>query len=66
MGTYKGVVKISVMLALTYGIAQGLIALLPAADYRTLLGLSNRTAVWVVAEPHLISRPSCWAYPSSP
>ena len=53
-GTYKGVIKISLMLAITYGIASGLPAILPAADYRNLLGLSNRTAVWVVAELHLM------------
>ncbi|MBI5163878.1 MAG: cytochrome ubiquinol oxidase subunit I, partial [Magnetospirillum sp.] len=46
--------KISLMLALTYVIAQGLTSILPAADYRNLLGLSNRTAVWVVAELHLM------------
>lgn len=54
LGTYKGVAKISVMLAITYGVAYGLSSILPAADYRNLLGLSNRTAVWVVAELHLM------------
>jgi len=53
-GTYKGVVKISVLLVLTYLIAQGLNSFLPAADYRSALGLPNRVAVWVVAELHLM------------
>jgi cytochrome bd-type quinol oxidase subunit 1 len=53
-GTYKGVVKISLMLAATYVVAQALSAFLPAADYRSLFGFSNRTAVWVVAELHLM------------
>lgn len=53
-GTYKGVVKISLMLAATYLVAQGLTSILPAADYRSLFGFSNRTAVWVVAELHLM------------
>jgi cytochrome bd-type quinol oxidase subunit 1 len=53
-GTYKGVVKISLMLAATYLVAQGLSTFLPAADYRSLFGFSNRTAVWVVAELHLM------------
>lgn len=53
-GTYKGVVKISLMLAATYLVAQGLSSFLPAADYRSLFGFSNRTAVWVVAELHLM------------
>ena len=53
-GTYKGVMKISLMLAATYLIAQGLTSYLPAADYRSLFGFSNRTAVWVIAELHLM------------
>ncbi|MBI5718750.1 MAG: cytochrome ubiquinol oxidase subunit I [Burkholderiales bacterium] len=53
-GTYKGVLKISVMLAATYLVAMALTAWLPAADYRSLFGFSNRTAVWVVAELHLM------------
>lgn len=53
-GTYKGVVKISIMLVATYLVAQGLISFLPAADYRSFFGLSNRTAVWIVAELHLM------------
>lgn len=53
-GTYKGVLKISLMLAATYLIAQGLGSMLPAADYRSLFGFSNRTAVWIVAELHLM------------
>ncbi|MDP2810115.1 MAG: c-type cytochrome [Rhodocyclaceae bacterium] len=53
-GTYKGVLKISLMLAATYLVAQGLSAYLPAADYRSLFGFSNRTAVWIIAELHLM------------
>ena len=53
-GTYKGVLKISLLLVATYLIAQGLSSILPAADYRSLPGLGNRTAVWVVAELHLM------------
>ncbi len=53
-GTYKGVLKISVMLALTYLVAQGLTSVLPAADYRALPVLGNRVAVWIVAELHLM------------
>lgn len=53
-GTWLGVLKISVLLAATYLVAQALGAWLPAADYRSLFGFSNRTAVWVVAELHLM------------
>jgi cytochrome d ubiquinol oxidase subunit I len=53
-GTYKGVLKISLMLAATYLVAQGLSSYLPAADYRSLFGFSNRIAVWIVAELHLM------------
>ena len=53
-GTAKGVVKISLMLAATYALAWGLSTWLPAADYRSLFGFSNRTAVWIVAELHLM------------
>jgi cytochrome bd-type quinol oxidase subunit 1 len=54
LGTYKGVLKVSLLLAGTYLIAQWLATALPAADYRALPGLGNRTAVWVVAELHLM------------
>jgi len=54
LGTYKGVVKISVMLAATYLVAWLVSSALPAADYRSLPGLGNRTAVWIVAELHLM------------
>ncbi|MDP2809995.1 MAG: hypothetical protein Q8O34_07575, partial [Rhodocyclaceae bacterium] len=47
-GTYKGVLKISLMLAATYLVAQSLSSYLPAADYRSLFGFSNRIAVWVI------------------
>lgn len=53
-GTYKGVVKISLMLVVTYLVAQGLSSYLPAADYRQFFGLSNRTTVWIIAELHLM------------
>ncbi|MBI2314018.1 MAG: cytochrome ubiquinol oxidase subunit I [Betaproteobacteria bacterium] len=53
-GTYKGVLKISILLAATYVAAQWLSSVLPAADYRALPWLGNRTAVWVVAELHLM------------
>lgn len=53
-GTYKGVLKISAMLALTYLVAQALGSWLPAADYRSFFGLSNRTTVWIIAELHLM------------
>ena len=53
-GTYKGVLKISLMLAATYLAAQGLSSWLPAADYRSLFGFSNRIAVWIIAELHLM------------
>jgi cytochrome bd-type quinol oxidase subunit 1 len=53
-GTWLGVVKVSAMLVATYVVATLLSAWLPAADYRSLLGFSNRTAVWVVAELHLM------------
>jgi cytochrome bd-type quinol oxidase subunit 1 len=52
--TYKGVAKTSLLLAATYLVAQALSSWLPAADYRSLFGFSNRTAVWVVAELHLM------------
>lgn len=53
-GTYQGVVKISLMLVATYVVAQALSSWLPAADYRSFFGLSNRTTVWIVAELHLM------------
>jgi cytochrome bd ubiquinol oxidase subunit I len=53
-GTYKGVVKISLMLAATYILAQWLSSWLPTADYRALPLLGNRVAVWIVAELHLM------------
>jgi cytochrome bd-type quinol oxidase subunit 1 len=53
-GTYKGVLKISALLVLTYLAAQGLSAWLSAADYRSLPLVGNRTAVWIVAELHLM------------
>lgn len=53
-GTYKGVLKISVLLAVTYLVANGLASVLPAADYRALPVLGNRVAVWIVAELHLL------------
>lgn len=54
LGTYKGVLKVSLLLAATYLIAQWLASTLPAADYRALPGLGNRTAVWIVAQLHLM------------
>lgn len=54
LGTYKGVVKISLMLVATYLVAQLLTSILPAADYRSLPVVGNRTAVWIVAELHLM------------
>jgi cytochrome bd-type quinol oxidase subunit 1 len=52
--TYKGVLKISLLLALTYLIAHGLSSVLPAADYRALPVLGNRVAVWIFAQLHLM------------
>lgn len=52
--TYKGVLKVSLLLVATYVVAQVLSDFLPAASYRNLMGLSNRTAVWIVAELHLM------------
>jgi cytochrome d ubiquinol oxidase subunit I len=53
-GTYKGVLKVSLMLAATYLAAQALASWLPAADYRALSVVGNRVAVWIVAELHLM------------
>ncbi|MBI1907418.1 MAG: cytochrome ubiquinol oxidase subunit I [Rhodocyclales bacterium] len=53
-GAYKGVFKISVMLVAAYLAAQWLSSILPAADYRSLPLLGNRTAVWIIAELHLM------------
>ncbi|MBI3372197.1 MAG: cytochrome ubiquinol oxidase subunit I [Betaproteobacteria bacterium] len=52
--TYKGVLKISLLLALTYLIAHGLSSVLPAADYRALPVMGNRVAVWIFAQLHLM------------
>lgn len=52
--TYQGVLKISLLLAATYLVAAAASAWLPAADYRSFFGLPNRSAVWVVAELHLM------------
>lgn len=52
--TYKGVLKISLLLALAYLIAHGLSSALPAADYRALPVLGNRVAVWIFAQLHLM------------
>lgn len=53
-GTYKGVLKVSVLLAATYGIAYALSLLLPTADYRALPVAGNRVVVWVAAQLHLM------------
>lgn len=53
-GTYKGVLKISLLLVATYLVAHALASFLPAADYRALPFLGNRVAVWIVAELHLM------------
>ncbi|MBM3356461.1 MAG: hypothetical protein FJY54_01885 [Betaproteobacteria bacterium] len=53
-GTWKGILKISVLLVATYLAAQGLASVLNPADYRALPVLGNRTAVWIVAELHLM------------
>ncbi|MGQ0710429.1 MAG: cytochrome ubiquinol oxidase subunit I [Rhodoferax sp.] len=53
-GTYKGVLKISLVLVVTYLIAQATSSFLPPADYRYLPAIGNRTAVWIVAELHLM------------
>ncbi|HET8577356.1 MAG TPA: c-type cytochrome [Methylomirabilota bacterium] len=46
--------KISLLLTAAYLIAQGLSSILPAADYRSLPLLGNRSAVWIAAELHLM------------
>ncbi|MBI1906253.1 MAG: cytochrome ubiquinol oxidase subunit I [Rhodocyclales bacterium] len=53
-GVYKGILKVSVMLALTYALISGLASILPAADYRELPLLGNRVAVWIPAQLHLM------------
>ena len=53
-GTYKGIVKISLLLVATYLIAQWLSSVLPSADYRALPLLGNRTAVWIAGQLHLM------------
>lgn len=53
-GTYKGVLKVSVLLAATYALAWALSSLLPAADYRALPVAGNRIAVWIIAQLHLM------------
>ncbi len=53
-GTWRGVLKVSLLLVATYLVAQWLTSVLPAADYRALPVLGNRVAVWIVAELHLM------------
>ncbi|KAB2851030.1 MAG: hypothetical protein F9K44_02975 [Hyphomicrobiaceae bacterium] len=53
-GTYKGVVKISLLLAATYVVAHALSHYLEPADYRSIPLGGNRIAVWIVAELHLM------------
>jgi cytochrome bd-type quinol oxidase subunit 1 len=53
-GTWKGVLKISLLLVATYLAVQALSSWLPAADYRALPVAGNRVAVWIVAELHLM------------
>ena len=53
-GTYKGVVKVSLLMAATYLLAQVLSSFLAPADYRSLPVAGNRVAVWIVAELHLM------------
>jgi cytochrome bd-type quinol oxidase subunit 1 len=53
-GTYKGVLKVSLLLVATYLVIAALGATLPAADYRALPFAGNRIAVWVVAQLHLM------------
>jgi cytochrome bd ubiquinol oxidase subunit I len=53
-GTFKGILKVSLLLAATYLVAHWLSTALPAADYRALPLLGNRTALWIVAQLHLM------------
>lgn len=53
-GTWKGVIKVSVMLAVTYLVVSGLVSALPAADYRELPLFGNRVAIWIAAQLHLM------------
>ena len=53
-GTYKGVLKISLMLAATYVIAYALSSLLSPADYRAVPIAGSRVAVWIIAQLHLM------------
>ncbi|MGQ0685480.1 cytochrome ubiquinol oxidase subunit I [Bradyrhizobium sp.] len=54
LGTFKGLLKISLLLVATYLVAAIVTSLLPGADYRALPALGNRVAVWIVAELHLM------------
>jgi cytochrome bd-type quinol oxidase subunit 1 len=53
-GTWKGVLKISLLLAASYLVASALTSALAPADYRALPLVGNRVAVWAVAELHLM------------
>lgn len=53
-GTWKGVLKISLLLAGTYLVAHWLASVRPAADYRALPLAGNHVAVRIVAELHLM------------
>lgn len=53
-GTYKGVFKVSVLLAATYIVVWALTSLLPAAEYRALPMAGNRIVVWIAAQLHLM------------
>jgi cytochrome bd-type quinol oxidase subunit 1 len=53
-GTYKGVLKVSLLLAATYFVVWALASLLPAADYRALPVAGNRSVVWIAAQLHLM------------
>lgn len=53
-GVVKGVLKISLILAAIYAVAWFINHKIPTADYRDFPFLSNRVAVWGIAQLHLM------------
>lgn len=53
-GTWECVVKVSVLLAVTYVVASRLVSALPATGYRELPIFGNRVAIWIAAQLHLM------------
>jgi len=53
-GVLKGIQKISIILIVCYAIAWWIEHKIPYSDYRNIFFIPNRTAIWAVAQLHLM------------